>query len=129
VIANARGFALGTLVIAAFAVIAMLAISFGASNGALIIWVSLPVGGFIAARTAVSHKLLLSSALVLPGMAMFWLLHIYRIAGSVASGGSTTVEAAPVLLVALLCLGGGLIGRSVSKGMPPNTSLERTRDK
>ena len=127
--ANANGLMLGSLVIVVMAVFVMsLLLVFGESLGVgtLIIFTSLPIGGFVTARVASSHKLLLALALVVPALAMQW---IYSFMLSIDFPGALGFEPGSLLLDALLCLAGAAVALRLPQRVPPNNSLERTRDR
>jgi hypothetical protein len=93
----------------------------------------LVVGGFVTARVAVSHKLLLSTALAIPAIVVVALLTWAWIAAgfpadNVGVEGTIILGVLAVPVAAALCLVGGGLGALVDRWMPPNKSLERTRE-
>jgi hypothetical protein len=128
-----RAFAIGTATVGAISA-ASFVLLFSQSNAAgLLMWGSLLVGGFVTARLAPSHKLLLAALLVLPGAAFFALFNsIWHTLGQPADftgmSGAFIVVLMTIPFGVLPCLAGGALGLLSARRMTPNKSLERTPD-
>jgi hypothetical protein len=134
VTSNVRAFTLGTATIAAITAAAFLSLYVRIVAGGLLMWASLLIGGFVTARLAASHKLLLATALVLPGAAILALFNwIWHVVGQPADftgvGGAFIVVLMTIPFGAVLCLVGGALGFVSVRRMTPNKSLERTRER
>jgi hypothetical protein len=131
---NARAFALGAAAVAVTGAASFVAVYFHLDLGGILMWGSLSIGGFITARVAASHKLLLATALILPGAALLALFNwLWHTAGQPADftgvAGAFIVVMVAIPFGAVLCLAGGALGLLSTRRMTPNTSLERTREK
>jgi hypothetical protein len=96
-------------------------------------WGGLLVGGFVTARLAASHKLLLATSLILPGAALLALSNwLWQVAGKPADfsgiAGTFMVLVMAIPFGAIVCLAGGALGFLSTRRMTPNTSIERSRD-
>jgi hypothetical protein len=131
---NARAFAFGTAAIASAIAASFVALYFQLDLGGILMWVPLLIGGFITARLATSHRLLLATALVLPGAAMFALFNwLWHAAGQGADftglAGAFIVVTMAIPFGTVLCLVGGVLGFLSTRRMTPNKALERTRER
>jgi hypothetical protein len=129
-----RAFAFGTAAIAVTTAASFVALYFNVDLGGILMWGSLSIGGFITARVATSHKLLLATALVIPGAALLALFNwMWDAAGQPAdftgAAGAFIVVIMAIPFGAVLCIAGGALGFLSTRRMTPNTSLERTRER
>ena len=129
-----RGIALGLLAVALLFAASLVAVLQNVPGGALLQYISLVVGGFVAARVSANHKLLISAALALPAIVVVALLTWAWIAAGfpaddVGFEGAVIFGIHALPMAAALCLLGGGLGAAVDRWMTPDKSPERTRER
>jgi len=133
VTSNVRAFAIGTATIGAISAASFVSLYSQSNAAGLLMWGSLLVGGFVTARLAPTHKLLLATSLVVPGAAFFALFnsiwhHLGQPAELTGMSGAFVVVLMTIPFGVLPCLAGGALGLLSVRRMTPNKSLERTRE-
>jgi hypothetical protein len=131
---NVRAFVLGTAVVVIVFGLTMAAASKGFGGSFPFAWASLPLGGFVAAYTASSRKLLLATSLAIPasiGLALFNFAWNTYGSGSdfKGLGGSLGLLTGTLIISAPLAFSGGFLGSWLTRGTTPNEAVERTRER